>query len=1602
MRIGVLAAVQHSMFSSGATNTSLAVAELMREFGHEVEFIQFAGDKTWWDDCRALGAQWKVVTINDAKNYDLVFEVDRMNLPTEVRARISRKSVWIVRKPFLLQELELGLFPTTMTLKREFAGLSEVWLMDTAAAMEEGSIQALELLSNVPVRIVPFVWSPSPAATHLQESNIGSWLDSTVAELKNLHPEGKIVPPWSVHIAETNTTNASSATLPLVILREAKRRGLNIGRWKLHNTEVISTSKFFLENIVKNCCDPEVGLSGELVGRQRSVEWARKPMSLVLSHLRFSIIRPLLLDVAWAGIPLVHNSPLLREIGLGLERSYYSDNHVGEACDAIHRVQSDLVNLHGIFAQDNLKNIRAHLLADFSPLSATVKEGWGATLKALTGATPAAPAKEEKTLRVGFSDMWENFNPAYNFFVLMLSAAGEKLSPPVKVVGGVADATSNIVIFGPFGSAWKSLPAEQPKIHFTGENSPPLDGPGVQLNLGFGHYDMVGEDYLRFPLWILEIDWFGADSTKIVNPKPIPLERCTKVFSNEIARKKKFCAFVVSNPSNPVRNAAFQWLSEYKQVDSAGRLFNNVGGDIFAGLGGGGGELLKHEFLKDYKFCLAYENNAARGYTTEKLLHAKAAGCIPIYWGDEAVERDFSTGGFIDARKFKSPEELIDAVRRVDTDDSEWLKRFSVPALDPYRVAWCHRTMAECARRMFLLGGFVSESFPETIGDVTVTVAPVAPVAPVAAAPLAVRGTVEPPIMVTCATRKYLPSLQQWLVSISTHMKADDSIRAIVFTASDVPEDSLKALKEKFTFATFEKLPDTQPPANSFPDFWEPQHFGWKLWILNELCGRPELAGRMIFYTDAGVFVCRWPKDWMLKAQAAGLCLLEDPRQENRRWCSPEFCAVLKPTEAELAAQQRLGGLVIFRAGEKLPSTVFSESLALGRRREVLVGPKWAGMDSSGKPTGHRHDQSIMTIVSMRHGVPVHPLDTVYCDTSLRKTFTSGRSLYVHRGNFQVHKQFSDKIDEAFVINLERRGDRLDRLWSNCPELKERVERWQAIDGRALKMTPAIKRLLKPNDFFWKKAVTGCALSHLGLWWKLANEHPDIENYLILEDDAKLRPGWEAQWKAAVDDIPEDYDIIYLGGVLPPNREMFEGAGKQRVNDSFCRIADNKMWGQTTPTRYFHFCAYAYVLSRRGAEKIMELLEAHDGYWTSADHILCNPVTVLRSYVLDPMVAGCYQDDDPKYATSQFNDFSRVDGFDSDLWNNNERFTDDTTFSTECEGELNIEQALKDAREVAGVAAAPAAAPAAPVAAPLAPVKHDLPVRFVALDKQKLDISQLHECSWLHYLFGKPKMFVIDPISLTSPPPTDSPIVILQRPHTDQLTAMLEKWDSYGAKFRILHLSDEHLNDNISAYSLPSCERVFRFYLRPDCTSDKITTLPLGFHWTLLEGSKNMLTVTPRLPFRSLTWSFFGTDWNNRRTLLEPLMQQKHEAQFFDNWNSPNAAPQEKYISTLLGTVFVPCPDGVNPETFRFYEALECGCLPIVVRTEKNVAWVDWVCENLQLLPLSNWSEAAKLMEHLMGNKELLEGYRNKVLSSWIRWREQLRTEMKEWLDTLV
>lgn len=1653
MRVGVTAHFQFSMFSGGGTSAVLAIAELLTIQGHSVTLINLNGKQEWWDDMVSMKEIYARANIDDIKEpFDIVFEVGNTVADKETRKRIAKQSIWVIRKPILLNDIECSIFPVSMG-RRNLEGLTEIWCFDHEVFDDE--LQYLETLARVPVKKVPFVWSPNLIETYRREAGHPTWIQVTVSITQQIQK----VLPWSIHICETNNSASSSCTIPLVVLRELKlAKEFAFDKYKLHNAQPVQNSDFFKNNVLQHCNIED--LSGEMLGRQRIVDWVLDPMSCILSHLRFRRIRPSLLEALWVGIPLVHNSKLLQSLGSGYENYYYDDNSITGAVKAIHQIQRDISHAKGMFQPMNLQAMQKRILEEFSPFSLKVHTGWKQALQALPTSTSVVTpsvavvstprpvsSSEESVFRVLFTDMWDDFNPTYNMFLLMLEEGCKDWKQRPHIEGhslatlpeGV---TPHILLFGPFGDTWKSERfSALPKVHFTGENTPPILADKVFLNLGYPHADFVDERYIRLPLWMLEIDWFGADVEKISNPKPLPLDRCVKVYPEEISQKQRFCAFVVTNPCNPVRNSAFHWLSQYKKVDSAGRLFNNIGDEIFAGLGGGGGELKKHEFLKKYKFCLAYENASAQGYTTEKLLHAKVAGCIPIYWGDPKVERDFDPKGFIDARKFTTPEELIEAVRKIDSDPSEYLKMFASPALDDYKRDLVRRTFSQIVFMMFKHGlpsmDITPEKIPKFLGaksseeaaalrkqretrddpiNQTIVVKNQAPSVP---GPLlrkepqnANRVMRNDPVFVTMASLRFLPSLHQLLAGIYAQLKVLEKLTTIVYIASDVNDTALNALQMTFNQTQFHRLPTEVPP--NFSDYWAPEHFAWKIWIYHQMAHNASFKGRLIFYLDAGIFMSRLPKSWLQIVEEEGICVLEDERQTNEYWCHDTFCKELQVTPEELQKHQIVAGCLAFVNGNEKATKLFDEAYEWSKRRDVIVGPKWAGL-KNGKPFGHRHDQSILSILSLRLGIPRYPLYEIYCDHSLRRTFQTAKCLYVHRGAFLINKPFLQEIDEAFVINLDRRKDRMEKLFTHNPELKDRVIRLSAFEGKQIQMSPAIARLFKPHDFFWKKPILGCALSHLQLWWQLVHEKPEINSYLIMEDDVKLQPGWEEKWKAAAGYIPEDADVVYLGGILPPNRKGFEMV-KEKVNDHFSRVAMNQFFGQNPANRYFHWCNYAYRLTRKGAEKILQILEERDGYWTSADHMVCNRVDRLNHYFLDPLVAGCYQDDDPRYQTSQFNDFSRIDGFDSDLWNNDERFTAEevsTALSQSDDSKIDIEQALKDGKAVAAPPTPPVApiqetvigkAPQGESAKKIVQLLANPPTqpkrRFVTLQEHKFDNVNAYEREWIQELMGKEQPFLVEPISFDDPPPTDTPIVIIQRPYAERYTALFMKWNQQGAGFYAFHLSDEFAYDNLEFYTFEHCLGVVRIYLRndiPAAAKDKVVTLPLGYHWTLAGGSDNPLDKTPRLPFRNIVWSFYGTAWQDRHLKLKPLQEiQPHSLRLVDTWESPEKITRNQYLAILLDSVFVPCPPGNNPETFRLYEALECGCLPLYVKSEGDDAYIEWIQNELGLLPVSSWEEAKTLMEHFMKEKELMESYRNQLLIRWKTWKERLGTQVRK------
>jgi GR25 family glycosyltransferase involved in LPS biosynthesis len=1594
---------------------SLAIGELFKTLGHSVKMINMRGNRPWWDDCTPIQKMYDVINLEDLSNntekFDIIFEVSQLVLTAEMRAKLTTKSVWVIRKPFVLTEIESTIYPINAH-PRDFTGMSEAWLLDDVTAKDD--ITAVETLTGLTVRHVPFIWTPILAEAQSRATGGTQWRGNPAA-------------PLFVRMADTNQSSSSSSTIPLVIIRELARKKFPIEGWALHNGEHIANSKFFKENVLKHCADLDV--SGACVGRQRSVEWVRDENVTVLVNLRFNRLRPVLLDLAWAGIPVVHNSPALHDLGHGAERFYYTDNSIEEGVQAFQNIMSDLKDGVGWFT--SARRRREELVRKWSPVSPTVRMGWLQAVNnvvgiqmlrpVVTAAEPSAPivSVKDTPYTIVFSDTWDDFQPDYNFFTLLLNEAGKHMTPPRTVVG-VAEADykgkPDLVIFGPFGNNWRRF-TDVPKICFTGENTRPVSE--ADLNVGFDHTNFTN-NYMRIPLWMMSINWFAADVERLVNPKPIPLECCTRSYETTLESRKKFCAFIVSNPNNPMRNMAFQALNNYKPVDSAGQLFNNIGDELLAGRGGGGGELKKTKFLSDYKFAITYENGSYQGYCTEKLLHAKAAGAVPIYWGDPWAQRDFDMDGVIDAREFKTPGELVSAVEAVDNDDALWKKKAATPALNQYMVERARRALAELSKKAWTLLKIDEEALkeiPRFLGAETGSVEarhgveyfdkPVEAPKPSTLKP-------ETPLVITYVTFNFLGSLQHWLGTLQAQRTVMADLEALVFIGPDVPDETLAVITEKFQFATFERVDSSWTPPN-FPDFWEPGHYAWKIWIYNTVVNRESVKGRMCMYIDAGAVLCRWPMTWMLKAQEHGICCLEDPRENNDRWCGPTFCDILKVTDAERENKQITAGLITFRAGHPLPQKFFAEAFELCQNRDVLVGPRISGVDANGRSYGHRQDQSILSLLVRRHDVPLHPLDNVYGDRSMRKTFEAGQCIYVHRGNFQRHVPFLPGIDDAYIINLDRRADRLEKFRTTHPDISGAVERWPATDGKTIQLTPELAKLFGPNDFFWKKAVMGCALSHLGLWWKLMNEKPDIENFLIFEDDARLLPGWQETLQLSMNHLPEDYDVLYLGGILPPNRAGFDRL-LEPVTKYYSRIRPHQMFGQPKPTPYFHSCAYAYIISRKGAQKVIESIQEKEGYWTSADHMLCSPCESMNLFFLTPTIAGCYQDDDPNYANSDFNNFSRVDKFDSDLWNNDERFSKEEIGVNAAKLEslpfnnIDLLEEVYKKKRIQGASinskAAPPQEPSQISTVTISNTTRILPSRFVCLKQQTLDFSKLYECKWLFSLFGDLKGVTVDHVDLSSAIPTDCPIFILQRPHILEATRLLIEWSKAGVTFKILHLSDElsgPQKDPLLIYQLPNCISVLRTYIRDDFppgTENKIRVIPLGYRWSPLNSSQASLLRTPNTPFRENHWCFFGTDWNGRSELLAPLLKANliKSCKFFPNWNDPSGLTREEYLYEMTNSIFVPCPDGVNPETFRFYEALEAGCIPLIVKTEKNAEWFKWVSDYVPLIANDNWEDALRIMFTLLSNPKWLEIYRGQILRGWWSWVEDLKGQGREWL----
>src|SRR5258708_22395753 len=101
---------------------------------------------------------------------------------------------------------------------------------------------------------------------------------------------------------------------------------------------------------------------------------------------------------------------------------------------------------------------------------------------------------------------------------------------------------------------------------------------------------------------------------------------------------------------------------------------NNIGGPL------PGGFEAKIEWMRQYKFHIAFENSSLPGYTTEKLPQALMARTLPIYWGSPRVAEEFNAKSFVDALHFPDLDALVERVIELDNNDARYLEYLAQPA----------------------------------------------------------------------------------------------------------------------------------------------------------------------------------------------------------------------------------------------------------------------------------------------------------------------------------------------------------------------------------------------------------------------------------------------------------------------------------------------------------------------------------------------------------------------------------------------------------------------------------------------------------------------------------------------------------------------------------------------------------------------------------------------------------------------------------------------------------------------------------------------------------------------------------------------------------
>jgi len=210
-------------------------------------------------------------------------------------------------------------------------------------------------------------------------------------------------------------------------------------------------------------------------------------------------------------------------------------------------------------------------------------------------------------------------------------------------------------------------------------------------------------------------------------------------------------------------------------------------------------------------------------------------------------------------------------------------------------------------------------------------------------------------------------------------------------------------------------------------------------------------------------------------------------------------------------------------------------------------------------------------------------------------------------------------FEKAYVINLDRSPGRLTAVTENLRKEGLAFERIQAVDGAQLSRLVRMDNATRLCANFCTDGQIGCGMSHMKAWRKLLEDEVDVA--IIMEDDVKLVDGFKSRLELAWRDVPNDFDLVYVGCLVGCDSNGNDGV-MSHLFAGFPFTQKGNVWKKVSDRVFipkFALGLHCYVVSRAGAMKLLELMDGKvSGH---VDFQIQDHADKLKMYALNPALA---------------------------------------------------------------------------------------------------------------------------------------------------------------------------------------------------------------------------------------------------------------------------------------------------------------------------------------------------------------------------------------------